>query len=127
MEKINKLKQKAKQLKTEAYSLYLAYKDPRVPWYGKLFIALVVAHTFSPVDLIPDFVPVLGYLDDLIIIPLGIALAVRMVPKEVLDECRLKTKDTMNQKKPKSWLGPAIVIGIWLLIAFSIFAMFRYL
>jgi uncharacterized membrane protein YkvA (DUF1232 family) len=72
-------RRRVRQLKAEAYAIYLASRDPRVPWYAKGLIALVAAHTFSPIDLIPDFIPVLGYLDDLVIAPLGIALAIRLV------------------------------------------------
>ncbi len=85
-------KEKGKQLKTDISTLYLAYKDLRVPWYAKVFIAIIVAYTLSPIDLIPDSIHVLGYLDDLIIIPAGISLSLRMVPKEVLEECREKAK-----------------------------------
>ena len=71
---LNQLKARARALKNEAYAIYLAAKDPRTPWYAKALVFFVVAHTFSPIDLIPDFIPVLGYLDDLIIVPLGVAV-----------------------------------------------------
>ncbi|MCL5612169.1 MAG: YkvA family protein, partial [Chloroflexi bacterium] len=74
---LDKLKQRARTLKHETIALYFAFRDPRTPWYAKIFAALVVAYAFSPIDLIPDFIPVLGYLDDLILVPAGIALAVR--------------------------------------------------
>ena len=83
-------KARALQLKAETYAIYLAYRDPRVPWHARLFAACVVGYAFSPIDLIPDFIPVLGYLDDLILIPLGITLALRMIPPEVMAECRQK-------------------------------------
>jgi len=86
------LKQKAKELKAEIYALYLAYKDPRVSWYKKAFLILIIAYAINPLDLIPDFIPILGYLDDLIIIPLGIYLALKMIPKEVIAECSEKAK-----------------------------------
>jgi len=89
-------KQRVTQLKVETYALYLAYKDPRVPWYGKVFAACVVAYAFSPIDLIPDFIPVLGYLDDLILVPLGIALALKTVPKTVLEECRRNAREILS-------------------------------
>ena len=78
----------ARRLKREVRALYLAYRDPRTPWYGRVLAALVVAYALSPIDLIPDPIPVLGYLDDLILIPLGVALALRMIPREVMAECR---------------------------------------
>src|SRR5215208_3483021 len=85
---LEKLKARARALKTETYAIYLAARDPRTPWYVKALIFFVVAHTFSPIDLIPDFIPVLGYLDDLIITPGGIWLAVRLIPPEVMEEAR---------------------------------------
>jgi len=84
------LKEKANQLKNETYALYLAFKDPRVPWYAKVLIAAIVSYTLSPIDLIPDFIPVIGYADDLILVPAGIYLVLKMIPEEVLEECRKK-------------------------------------
>jgi len=110
-------KQWARQLKMETYTLYLAYKDPRTPWYARLFAALVVGYAFSPIDLIPDFVPVLGYLDDLILVPLGAALVLRMIPPDVLAESRKKAKDVMSEDKPTNWAAAAVIIALWLLLA----------
>jgi uncharacterized membrane protein YkvA (DUF1232 family) len=110
-------RQRARQLKTETYALYLAYRDPRVPWHARLFAACVVAYAFSPIDLIPDFIPVLGYLDDLVLVPLGIALAIRMIPEPVLAESRQKAQEIMAEGKPASWLAAAIIILIWILLA----------
>jgi uncharacterized membrane protein YkvA (DUF1232 family) len=87
-----KLKQHAVHLKAETFALYLAARDSRTPWYAKLLVAGVVAYAVSPIDLIPDFVPVLGYLDDLILIPAGIALAIRLVPDSVLADCRAQAR-----------------------------------
>ena len=87
---LERLKQRAHLLKRDAYALIYAYQDPRLPWYARVFAAYVVARTFSPIDLIPDFIPVLGYLDDLILTPLGIALAVKMIPAEVWEQARQK-------------------------------------
>lgn len=114
---IEKWKHRVKQLKTETYAIYLASKDPRVPWYAKALILFVVAHTFSPIDLIPDFIPVIGYLDDLIIAPLGIAMALKLIPQEVLAECRAEAQKMMGQDKPTSWWGAAVIITIWLLVS----------
>lgn len=113
---IERLKSRAKLLKRDAYALYIAARDPRVPWYAKVFLGLVVAHTFSPIDLIPDFVPVLGYLDDLIITPLGIALALKMIPAEVMTEARRQSEELMRQGKPISRVGAVLVIAVWLAI-----------
>jgi uncharacterized membrane protein YkvA (DUF1232 family) len=85
---IGRLKRWAQRLSVEVYALYLAYKDPRVPWYARVFAAVVVAYAFSPIDLIPDPIPVLGYLDDLVIVPLGVALAIKMIPPQILAGCR---------------------------------------
>lgn len=84
------LKQRACSLKAETFALYLAARHPETPWYAKLIVASIVAYAFSPIDLIPDFVPVLGYVDDLILLPLGIALAIKMIPATVLAECQAK-------------------------------------
>ena len=95
------LKQRARHLKAETFALYLAARDPRTPWYAKLLVAGIVAYAVSPIDLIPDFVPVLGYLDDLILIPAGIALAIKLVPDSVLADCRAKAKETFNNGRPR--------------------------
>jgi uncharacterized membrane protein YkvA (DUF1232 family) len=110
-------KQRARQLKTETYAIYLAYKDPRVPWYARLFAACVVGYAFSPIDLVPDFVPVLGYLDDLILVPMGIALALKMIPAAVMTECRESAQELMAQGKPVNRTAAAIIVAIWLLLA----------
>ena len=113
-----KLKSWAKQLKQEIYTLYLAYKDPRVPWYAKAFIFCVVGYALSPIDLIPDFIPVLGYLDDIVILPLGIALALKMIPSQVLTECRQKARERLNTGSPKSVASTAMVVaGLFLMAA----------
>ncbi len=83
---LEKLKSRARTLKNEVFAVYLAAQDPRTPWYAKALIFFVVAHTFSPIDLIPDFIPVLGYLDDLLITPGGLWLAIRLIPPEALAE-----------------------------------------
>ena len=120
-------KQRVRQLKTETYALYLAYKDPRVPWYAKAIAALVVMHTFSPIDLIPDFIPILGYLDDLIIAPLGIALAIRMIPEEVMAECREQAQAYLAEDRPTSWVGAAVIIAMWLIGLALVVTLVRHL
>jgi len=107
--------QHARALKTETYAIYLACRDPRTPWYAKLFAACVVAYAFSPIDLIPDPIPILGYLDDLILIPLGVALAVRMIPAPVLAESRARARSTL-QGRPTSRVAAAVIITIWVLV-----------
>ncbi len=99
----------------ETYALYLAYRDPRVPWYARVFAALVVGYAFSPIDLISEPLPFIGYLDDLILVPLGIALAIRMIPAEVLAECREKAKGL--SKKPVNRVAAVVVVAVWLALA----------
>ena len=110
-------KEKAQALKRETYALYLACRDPRTPWYGRALAACVVGYAFSPIDLIPDFIPVLGYLDDLILIPLGIALVLKVIPSEVMAECREKAAVAMASGKPKNWVAAGIIVTIWILLA----------
>jgi len=121
-------RQRAQHLKTEVYALYLAYRDPRVPWYARAFAACVVAYAFSPLDLVPDFIPVLGYLDDLVLIPLGIALAIRMIPPSVLEESREKAQAVMRDGKPVNRVAAVAIIALWLaLAALGIMLMVRVL
>jgi uncharacterized membrane protein YkvA (DUF1232 family) len=115
-------KAKARKLKREVYALYLASRDPRVPWHARLAAIVVVAYAFSPIDLIPDPIPVLGYLDDLILIPLGIALVIKLIPAAVLQDCREKAESTMKAGKPKNWVAGGIIILIWVaLFAFTFY------
>ena len=114
------LKAHAKRLETETYALYLAYKDPSVRWYAKAFAAFVVAHTVSPIDLIPDFIPVLGYLDDLIITPLGIAIALRMIPPEIMARARREAVAASAEGRINTRAGIAIVLSVWAIVAIII-------
>jgi uncharacterized membrane protein YkvA (DUF1232 family) len=102
----------ARTIKRDVHALYLAGRDPRVPWTAKLLAIAVAAYALSPIDLIPDFIPVIGYLDDLIIVPLGIMLVVRLVPTEVMTECRALA-DTA-QARPISRAAATFVIAVWL-------------
>jgi len=120
---LERWKQRARQLKTEVYAIYLAYKDPRVPWYARVFAACVVGYAFSPIDLIPDPIPLLGYLDDLLIVPLGIVLAVKMIPPDVLTECRDHAQEIMHQGKPVNRAAAVVIVAIWLVLAASIVAL----
>jgi uncharacterized membrane protein YkvA (DUF1232 family) len=113
---LDTLRQRARHLKTDVLALYLAARHPRTPWYARLLVAAVVAYALSPIDLIPDFIPVLGYLDDLILVPLGIALAIRLVPDDVMTECRARAADTLA-KRPVSRLAAAIIIVTWVGLA----------
>lgn len=115
-------KQKARQLKVEVYALYLAYRDPRVHWLARVFTACVVAYAFSPIDLIPDFIPILGYLDDLILIPLGIKIALSMIPANVMAESRERASEIICQDKPVNRIAAIIIVLIWVLAAALVIA-----
>ena len=107
-------KARARRLKREVYALGFAVRDPRVPWYAKAAAACVVAYALSPIDLIPDFIPVLGYLDDLVLLPLGVWLAIRLVPADVLSECRARADGV--SARARSWVAGGVIIAIWLLV-----------
>lgn len=114
---LSRFRQRARQLKADTFALYLAARHPATPWYARLAVAVVVAYAFSPIDLIPDFIPVLGYLDDLVLVPLGIALSIRLIPASVMEECRRQAKERMADGKPASRVAAAVIIAIWVLIA----------
>jgi len=120
------LRSRARKLKSEIFALYLALRDPRTPWYAKAFGALVVAYAFSPLDLIPDFVPVLGYLDDVILLPLGIWLTIRMIPLAVLDESRARAEIELRDRRPTNWAVAVVIILLWVgSIALVVLAVLR--
>lgn len=110
---LDRLRQHARALKGESLALALAYRDPRTPWLARIVAACVVAYAFSPIDLIPDFVPVLGYLDDLILLPLGIALALRLIPADVLAESRVRAQELSD--RPTSRAAVLVIVALWLL------------
>jgi uncharacterized membrane protein YkvA (DUF1232 family) len=110
-------KERTRQLKIETYAIYLAYRDPRVPWYARLFAACVVGYAFSPMDLVPDPIPILGYLDDLVLVPLGVALALKMIPEDVMAECREKADQAMREGTAVSWKAAAVIVLMWVLLA----------
>ena len=114
------LRQKARLLKGDILALFFALKHPATPWYVKALVALIVGYALSPVDFIPDFIPILGYLDDVILLPLGIALAVRFIPPPVLDACRRQAA-SYGSIMPKLWLGAAVIILLWLAIAYAVY------
>jgi uncharacterized membrane protein YkvA (DUF1232 family) len=123
---LERLKARARELKREAYAIYLAARDPRTPWYAKALIFFVVAHTFSPIDLIPDFIPILGYLDDLIITPGGLWLAVRLIPPEVLQEARAAAA-AHEADRSLGKFGAMTIILLWILAAVIVLFLFlRY-
>jgi uncharacterized membrane protein YkvA (DUF1232 family) len=113
-------KRRLASLKTEVYALYLAYKDPRVSWLARIFAAAVVAYAVSPIDLIPDPIPIIGYLDDLLLIPLGVWLALKMIPPEVLADCRLRAQAAMAEGVPVNRGVTAVIIATWVVTAVAL-------
>jgi len=111
-----KLRTKAKELKYDLSALYLAYKRKDVPILAKILIIIAIVYALSPIDLIPDFIPVLGYLDDLLILPFLIFLSLKLIPKEIMEECREQAKGLWNNGKPKKWYYAIPIILIYLLI-----------
>ncbi len=110
-----RIKEKTKKLKTDIFALYFAYKDPRVPWYAKILILLLLGYLVSPIDLIPDFIPVIGYLDDLLIFSLTIYILIRLIPKEVFQECKDKASNEPIKIKSK-WPITFLIIVIWIVV-----------
>lgn len=114
MKLVKKLKEKAKALKTEVIAIYLSMRDSRTPLFAKIMIILTISYAFSPIDLIPDFIPILGYLDDLIILPLMITVSIKLIPKEVLVECRIKAKENIEINKKLGIYAAIIIIVLWI-------------
>lgn len=106
-----------RELKKEAHALYLACRDERCPWFARLLGAGVIAYALSPIDLIPDFIPILGLLDDLILVPLGIMLVRRLIPAEVLDDARRRAADAEEEGRPVSWVAATVILAVWVLLA----------
>jgi uncharacterized membrane protein YkvA (DUF1232 family) len=119
-------KQWARLVRRDAHALYLAARDPRTPWYAKAVAVAVAAYALSPIDLIPDFIPLIGYLDDLIIVPLGIALVVRMIPPHVMVEHRTLADAALDQ--PVSKAAATVIVTVWMVtLALAIWAAVRML
>jgi uncharacterized membrane protein YkvA (DUF1232 family) len=108
---LKRWKQQARAIKRDAHALYLAARDPRVPWYAKALAIAVAAYALSPIDLIPDFVPVIGYLDDLIIVPAGLVLVIRLIPPEIMAEHRELA--AAAEDRPVSRLAAAFIVSLW--------------
>src|SRR5687767_14435663 len=124
---LERLKGWARSLKMELYALYLAHRHPRVPWYARILALCVVGYAFSPIDLIPDPIPILGYLDDLIIVPIGIWLAIKLIPRDVLAECRERARHEIQKGKPTNWVAAGVIIGIWFLMPGSLTALRQHI
>jgi uncharacterized membrane protein YkvA (DUF1232 family) len=112
---IDEWREKARHLKRETRALHFAVRDPRVPWYAKALAAGVVGYAFSPIDLIPDFIPILGYLDELVILPLGVMAVRALIPANVLAECRDRAKAL--EGKPRNWLAATVIVAVWIALA----------
>lgn len=110
------LRRWAETAKRDVLALYLAARDPRVPWYAKLLAAFIAAYALSPIDLIPDAIPVIGLLDELIIVPLGIYLVIKLIPPEVMAELRRSAEERL-ERRPRSWLAAVVIMIVWLLAA----------
>ena len=108
-------KRRARRLSAQTYALYLAYRHPRTPWYAKVFAALIVGYVFSPIDPIPDFIPGVGLLDEMVVVPIGVWIAAKMVPRDVLEECLEKARAVAQGEKPVSRVAAVVVVTVWLL------------
>jgi uncharacterized membrane protein YkvA (DUF1232 family) len=121
--RLGRWRARARRLKIELAALALAYRDPRTPWYARVMAVLVVGYAFSPLDLIPDPIPVLGYLDDLLLVPLGIALALHLIPPQVMADCRAQAARSDAQAGatgPARWVAAAAIVALWLLAAWVV-------
>ena len=116
-----RLKQWARKLKNDVIAMNFAMRHPQTPLYAKVFAAIIVGYALSPIDLIPDFVPVLGYLDDVILLPLCIALAIKMIPSNVLEACREEAKNNPPKVKPKIWVAAYAIVMLWLIVLYSLY------
>ena len=110
----------ARGLKRDVHAVYLAARDPRAPWYARAAAMLVAAYALSPIDLIPDFIPILGYLDDLLIVPLGIFLVVRLIPADVLEEHRMSVAERQTTR-PVSYAAAVFMVGMWVVVAGALY------
>ena len=120
-------KRRARQLSAQSYALYLAYRHPRTPWYAKVFAALVVGYVFSPIDPIPDFIPGAGLLDEMVVVPIGVLIAAKMIPQQVMEECQEKAREVAEGAKPVSRVAAVVVVGVWLLcVALAVLLAVRF-
>ncbi len=122
-----KIKTRVIQLKREIPAVFLALKKKETPWYAKIFAILTVAYALSPIDLIPDFIPVLGYVDDILILPLLIAITIKLIPKGIIEQCRIESEQLWKEGRPKKWYYAIPIILIWILIIFFIIKSFIYI
>ena len=115
-------KRRARRLSAQTYALYLAYRHPRTPWYAKIFAALVVGYVFSPIDPIPDFIPGVGLLDEMVVVPIAVLIAAKMIPCQVMQQCREKAREVAEGEKPVNRVAAVVVVAVWLLcLALAVF------
>ena len=117
---VENMSEKAAKMLVDVYALFLALGDKRVPWYAKTLAAITVGYAFSPIDLIPDFIPVLGQLDDLLLIPVGVYVTMKLIPEDTTNDLRAKAQSMMDGNKPTSWIAGGIVVTIWILALVAI-------
>jgi uncharacterized membrane protein YkvA (DUF1232 family) len=119
-------KRRARQLSAQTYALYLAYRDPRTPWYAKVFATLVVGYVFNPIDPIPDWIPGVGLLDEMVVVPIGVLIAAKMIPRQVMEECQVKAREVVEGEKPVSRVAAVVIVWVWLLcVALAVFLAVR--
>ena len=115
-------RRRTRQLSAQTYALYLAYRHPRTPWYAKIFAALIVGYIFSPIDPIPDFIPGVGLLDEMVIVPIGVLMAAKMSPRQVMKECQMKAQEVAKGEKRVNRVAAVLVVAAWLLcVALAVF------
>ncbi|WP_414714878.1 YkvA family protein [Sporomusa sp.] len=120
-----RLKHWARTLKSNIITIYFALKHPQTPVYAKVFIAIIVGYALSPIDLIPDFIPVFGYIDDVILLPLGIALAIKLIPTNVFNACREEARNNPPVMKPKIWVAAYVIAILWLVVLYALYELIR--
>jgi uncharacterized membrane protein YkvA (DUF1232 family) len=119
-------KQQARQLTAQTYALYLAYRHLKTPWYAKVFAALIVGYVFSPIDPVPDFIPGVGLLDEMVVVPIGVLLAAKMIPPDVFEECREKAREVAEGEKPMSRIAAVVIVAVWLMcVALAVLSALR--
>jgi len=119
---LNKLKKKTKNIEKNIHVLYLCYRHPKTPWYAKAIVLITLAYALSPIDLIPDFIPVLGYLDDLLILPLGIFLSIKLIPEDIFNKCKAEPIQALKYTKKLGLYSLVTIIIFWILIIFFCFS-----
>jgi uncharacterized membrane protein YkvA (DUF1232 family) len=119
------LKNWAATLKREVMALWFVWRDPRTPWHARVLTMLIVAYALSPIDLIPDFIPVLGYLDELILLPVGIYMVLKLVPADALADARAKAQSWVEsrQAKPRNWIAAAVIVLLWAALLWTVYVL----